>query len=287
MMRLAKMTSFDLNASVIRPVLLLGLWAACFWPVYPSLLDTWLSHSDHSHGLLVPFISLAFVWQKRTELMAAKSTTAPLGAAILFASLGIYLISLLGGIAFTARLMIVFSLAGLVLFQFGKDIFRMMVFPIFFLAFMIPIPVALLNKISLPLQMFATVISEHIVRALSIPVYREGNMLYFAQTQLEVAEACSGIRSITALVMISTVFVYISNLSWSRRWILLVSAIPIALIANILRVAGTGILAHFYGARVARGFLHEFSGMAVFAFGLILLYFLFQLLNRNKSPSAP
>ncbi len=215
--------------------------------------------------------------------MAAPSTISPLGAVIFFASLGVYLISLLGGIAVTARLMMVFSLAGLILFQFGREIYRLMAFPVFFLLFMVPIPVALLNKISLPLQMFATVVSEHIVRGLYIPVYREGNMLYFAQTQLEVAEACSGIRSITALVMLSTVFVYISNLSWNKRWLLLILAIPIALFANIMRVAGTGILAHFYGARVARGFLHEFSGMAVFAFGFVLLYLLFRLLERSNA----
>lgn len=277
------MRRFDLKTSSIRPVLLLALWAACFWPVYPSLVGAWLGHSDNSHGLLVPLISLAFVWRKRAELMAAPRSTAPLGAALLFISLGAYLISLLGGIAFTARLMMVFSLAGLILFQFGKEVFRLVAFPVFFLLFMIPIPVSIVGKVSLPLQMFATVVSEHIVSSLSIPVYREGNMLYFAQTQLEVAEACSGIRSITALVMLSTVFVYISNLSWNRRWVLLIAAIPIALIANVIRVAGTGILAHFYGSGVARGFLHEFSGMAVFAFGLFLLYMLFRLLERNST----
>lgn len=275
------MGRIDLRAAT-RLFLLLSLWAACFWPVYPHLVQTWLSHSDHSHGMLVPFISLVFVWQKRAELMSTPSSTAPLGAVILFASLAFYLLSLLGGIAVTSRLMMVFSLAGLVLFQYGKPIFRLVAFPIFFLVFMIPVPIAIIGRISMPLQMFATIVSEHIIRALSIPVYREGNMLYFVQTQLEVADACSGIRSITALLMLSTVFVYISKLSWPRRSILLASAIPVALFANIVRVAGTGVLAHFYGARVAQGFLHEFSGMAVFAFGLILLYLLFRLLERRQ-----
>lgn len=275
------MTNFDLRAAA-RLFLLLTLWAACFWPVYPPLVETWLSHSDHSHGLLVPFISLAFVWQKRAELMSTSSSTAPFGVVILFASLAFYLLSLLGGIAVTSRMMMVFSLAGLVLFQYGKPIFRLVAFPVFFLLFMIPVPVSIIGKISMPLQMFATIVSEHIIRAFSIPVYREGNMLYFVQTQLEVADACSGIRSITALLMLSTVFVYISSLPWTRRSILLASAIPIALAANILRVAGTGILAHFYGARVAQGFLHEFSGMAVFAFGLLLLYLVFRVLEHRQ-----
>ena len=108
-------------------------------------------------------------------------------------------------------------------------------------------------------------------------------MLYFAQTQLEVAEACSGIRSIVSFTVLSVIFAYLLDKGWSRRIILLLSAIPLALFANIVRVSGTGILAHFYGSRIARGFLHEFSGLAVFGFGFVLLLGEYILLNRVSS----
>ena len=148
---------------------------------------------------------------------------------------------------------------------------------------MVPVPDSILNIVAFPLQLFATKISSHIIAALSIPVYREGNMLYFVQTQLEVAEACSGLRSIMALTMLSVIFVYLLDKGWLRKVILLASAIPLALIANIIRVSGTGILAHFHGEKVARGFLHEFSGLAVFAFGFILLFLEYSLLNKSGS----
>jgi exosortase len=129
----------------------------------------------------------------------------------------------------------------------------------------------------------ATKVSAALIQNCSIPVYREGNMLYFVQTQLEVAEACSGIRSIMALTMLSLVFCYLSRDGWWRKALLIAAAVPIALLGNIVRVTGTGILAHFYGDQVAKGFLHEFSGLVVFAFGLVLLFAVFTVANKKKA----
>ena len=103
-------------------------------------------------------------------------------------------------------------------------------------------------------------------------LYQEGNMLYFAETQLEVAQACSGIRSIITLFMLSIIFVYLLEKSFWAKVILIVSSIPVALLVNIVRVTGVGVLAHFYGPKVAQGFLHDFSGFLVFFFGLMVLY---------------
>ncbi|MFC1884338.1 exosortase A [Thermodesulfobacteriota bacterium] len=262
--------------------ILIILWAIAFYPVYPILVDTWLSHSNHSHGLLVPFISAYFIWQKRESLKKIKVSTSNLGLVILVLSMVFYIISFTGGIALAQRLMIVTSLAGLILFTMGRDVFRQLAFPILFLFFMVPVPDTIVGMVSFPLQLLATKISAFLIGVLSIPVYREGNMLYFAQAQLEVAEACSGIRSITSLTMLSFIFVYISDTGWIKKFILVASAIPIAFIANIMRVTGTGVLAHFYGEQVARGFIHEFSGLAVFAFGFILLLIEYRLLSKSK-----
>jgi exosortase len=146
---------------------------------------------------------------------------------------------------------------------------------------MIPVPDTLILMVSFPLQLFATKLSHFVIQAFSIPALREGNMLYFAQTQLEVAEACSGLRSMMAYIMLSFLFAYMMDRNWRKRFILVLSAIPLALFANIVRVTGTGILAHCYGSQVARGFLHEFSGLAVFAFGFVLLFLEYSLLNRT------
>lgn len=266
----------------LKSILLLVMWFVVFSPIIPELYRVWLNHSNNSHGILVPFVSLYFIWQKRDELKKATISSSYLGAVLLLASMAVYLLSLAGNVAFVSRLMMVVSLSGLVLYLFGKEIFYVISFPLLFLLFMVPVPDSFISIVSLPLQLFASNISSTIISAFSIPVYREGNMLYFVQTQLEVAEACSGIRSIVSLTMLSVIFIYLSRRGIGWKAVLGLSAIPIALVANIIRVTGTGILAHHFGDSVAKGFLHEFSGLAVFAFGFFVLYCEYSLLNKMK-----
>jgi exosortase A len=267
----------------IKTTILLLFWVVVFCPIYPELVRDWFGHSDNSHALLVPFISLFFVWQRKDQLQSCRIDSSAWGGVLLAISLLAYVASYAGGLAFPARIAMVFSLIGLVWFCFGNAFIRILAFPLGFLLFMVPVPYSLINLVSMPLQLMATKVSAAFIQNCSIPVYREGNMLYFVQTQLEVAEACSGIRSIMALTMLSLVFCYLSRDGWWRKALLIAAAIPIALLGNIVRVTGTGILAHFYGDQVARGFLHEFSGLVVFAFGLVLLFAVFTVANRKKA----
>lgn len=267
----------------LRIAMLLITWVATFSPIYPELVRDWLGHSDNSHAILVPFISLFFIWKRKNELQSTPFDGSAWGVIILGASLLAYIASYGGGLVFPARVAMVASLFGLVWFCFGIGFIRILAFPICFLLFMVPVPSSLLSFASMPLQLMATRISASLIGSCSIPVYREGNMLYFVETQLEVAEACSGIRSIVSLTMLSLVFCYLSREGWLRKVLLVAVAIPIAILANIVRVTGTGVLAHFYGDRVAKGFLHEFSGLVIFAFGFALLFAVFFLTNRNKA----
>jgi exosortase len=267
---------------MLKIVLLAVLWGLVVSPVVPPMVQTWLSHSDNSHAMLVPLISLYFAWDKRKELAKVQAAGSFWGGVLLTVSLLVYLVCYVGGVAFVARLMIVSSLIGLVWNCFGSQALRVLAFPLGFLVFMVPVPDSLLGLVSFPLQMQATRISAWIIQMCSIPVYREGNMLYFVQTQLEVAEACSGIRSIMALTMLSVLLAYLSSNTWWRKAFLVVCAIPIAMLANILRVSGTGILAHFFGDKVARGFLHEFSGLVVFIFGFLVIISLSRLLELTS-----
>lgn len=268
---------------LIEGAILLGLWAASFIPVYPRLFHAWLNNPEDSHGILVPLISVYLIWQKRDKIIGARISSSNWGVAILAISMGCYVLSFAGGIEVGARCMIVGSLAGLVLLCAGKEFFKLVCFPVLFLFFMVPVPDSIEGLVSFPLQLFATDVARFVIQGVSIPVYQEGNMLYFAQTQLEVAEACSGLRSIVSLTMLSVLFAYMLNKGWRRKIVLLISAIPLAIFVNVVRVSGTGILAHYFGSRVARGFMHEFSGMAVFAFGFLLLFGEFLLLNRTAS----
>jgi len=270
---------FSINTKS-KTAILLALWAAAFISVYPELWSTWINHSNNSHGILVPIITFFLIWQKRDQLYKAQIANCKWGAVILIFSMLLYILSYVGSVAVIARIMIVSSLIGLVLYNFGTAIFSIIKFPILYLFFMVPVPSTIYSLAALPLQIFATKVSTFIIKALSIPVYREGTMLYFAQTHLEVAEQCSGLRSMTSFIMLSFLFAYMMDRIWWKRIIIVLSSIPLAIFANIIRVTGTGILANYYGGKVARGFLHEFSGLAVFAFGFILLFIEFSILSK-------
>jgi len=265
----------------LKMLSLMLFWLALFAPIYPGMVQDWLSNSDNSHGFIVPFVAGYFAWDRKNRMNSSTIESSMYGCIALFLVLGVYVLSFFGGLVFPARVAMVLALFGLIWCMLGNEIIRIMAFPVLFLLFMIPVPYSLINLVSGPLQLFATKISANLIATCSIPVFREGNMLYFVSTQLEVAEACSGIRSIIALSMLAVAFASISPAGWKSKAILILSAIPVAMLANIIRVTGTGILAHFFGDKVARGFLHEFSGIAIFVLGFVALFGIFTLINRK------
>jgi exosortase len=171
---------------------------------------------------------------------------------------------------------------GIILFLLGNDFFKTLLFPIAFLIFMIPIPSILMDRITFPMQLFASKVAANTLYLIGIPVLREGNVMLLANTSLEVAEACSGIRSLISLLTLSVVFAYLTQKVTWKRVILVLSTFPIAIIANAARVSGTGILAHRYGDRVAQGFFHGFSGWILFVVAFVCLFVIGALLSKIK-----
>ena len=261
---------------------LILIWAALFAPIVPEMVREWMGHSDNSHGFIVPLVTGYFIWDRREQLKSAAVGSSWWGGILLFLSLALYVLSYAGGLAFPARVAMIIALFGLIWCTMGNEIIKLLAFPVLFLLFMIPVPYSLLNLVSGPLQLLATKISANLIGACSIPVFRDGNMLYFVSTQLEVAEACSGIRSIMSLSMLAFAFASMSHAGWKGKAVLILSATPIAMVANIIRIAGTGILANFFGDKVARGFLHEFSGIVIFIFGFMALSGIYTLINREQ-----
>jgi exosortase len=272
------------EASSGGPLVWIALLAAAaglvFLPTLQALWQTWMTDSENSHGLLVPLITAWLIWSRRSELEKPEAPSYA-GLALLVAGLLLYLGGTVGFVQLMASVGVVTSLAGLAWFNLGTRPFRRVAFAFGFLLFAIPVPISVTSLIAFPLQIFATKVSAAVVGMLSIPVYREGNMLYFTNTQLEVAEACSGIRSMMAFLMLGTLFAYLTRGTILRRLLLVALAIPLSVVMNIVRVSGTGILASIYGDSVAQGFLHEFSGLAVFAVGFALMAGLHVLLDRG------
>jgi exosortase len=247
-------------------------FASVYWHVLVKLVSDWYNDDNYSHGFLIVPVAAYFAWERRARLKEAAQNPSVLGLALVVGSIGVLLAGILGSELFLTRISIIGALTGMVLFLWGWRHLRILAFPIAFLLLMIPIPAIIFNNIAFPLQLLASRFGETIMGAADVPVLREGNVLILANTTLEVAEACSGIRSLVSLLTLAIVLGYFSDRRLWVRTTVALSSIPVAVLTNGLRVAGTGIAAHKFGPAAAEGFFHEFSGWLVFvaAFALTL-----------------
>lgn len=252
----------------------------CYAPVLMALVKNWNSDGDMGHGFFVPIVSGYIAWQKRHELAKFRPRPNWWGLAVVgYAAVQLY-IATLGAELFLARTAFVLSIIGIVLLLGGTRYVRILAFPLFLLFFMVPIPQVIYNRITFPLQMIATRAAEMALSFLGIPVLREGNVLDLPQQQLNVVEACSGIRSLLSLSFLSLVYGYFAERRAWMRALLFVLTIPIAIVANANRVTLTGILAE-YKPELAEGFFHEMSGWVIFMAALLILIALHQIVSRG------
>lgn len=273
--------------TVLAVTAILAALVALYWQVFARLFDAWTNDGNYSHGWLIIPLAAYFAWERRGRLLAAPVRPSLFGLVVIVGSMGVLLAGLLGAELFLSRISIVGTVAGIVLFLYGWAHLRVLVFPLAFLLLMIPIPSIIFNQIAFPLQLLASQFGEFCMTTARIPVLREGNVLILATTTLEVAEACSGIRSLISLITLGLVFGYFSD---SRVWVrtaIVASAIPVAIVANGMRVAGTGIAASWYGPKAAEGFFHDFSGWAVFAVAFVLMLAIHRLIVRLAPQRQP
>jgi len=252
--------------------ILVPLLIAVYAGILPSLVVDWGEDPNYSHGFLVPLISGWFVWQRRLELKAAAIRPANAGLAVIFGSLALLVVGTAGTEYFTMRSSLVFLLAGIVLYLFGWAVLKILALPIGFLLFMVPLPYIVYDAAAFPLKLFISKVSVFVLKAMGVIVWREGNIIMFPETILEVADACSGLRSLMSLAALAVALAFLSQKTAIKRTLLILSALPIAIFTNMLRVIATGFLAQYYGAAAAEGFFHEFAGMAVFVLAMVLLF---------------
>lgn len=275
-----------------KQLLFAGLCAAGFlflyWNVLQKLVHDWSVDENYSHGFLVIPMAAYLAWERRGKFKRSIGRGSLWGLAAVLCSIALLIVGVLGAEVFTTEMSMIGTLAGMVLFLCGWRALHVMLFPIAFLVLMVPIPSIIFNQVAFPLQLMASQFAESGLAALHIPVLREGNVIHLANSTLEVAEACSGIRSLISLITLGIMYGYFLE---DRQWIRVMIAfatIPAAILANGFRVAGTGAAAHYIGPEMAEGFLHTFSGWLVFVASVIMLFAAHRFLLRlaRLRPSA-
>lgn len=252
-------------------VLVAGALAFAYSTISAGLIRQWETDDNYSHGFIVLPLAIWFAWQRRTTIHDLMPRPSVAGLFVVLGSLLLLVAGTLGAELFLSRVSLIGVVAGIVLFLFGPKHLRALAFPIAFLLLMIPLPAIVFNKIAFPLQLFASRAGAAVLDLARVPVLREGNVLVLPRQVLDVAEACSGIRSLVSLL---TLAIVLGEFALRQRWtrvVLATAAIPVAIGANALRVAGTGLASHYWGPAAASGFFHEFSGFVMFGAAFVAL----------------
>ncbi len=269
----------------------IGLFTRLFWNNLDHFYYAWTTDENYSHGFLVPLISLYFAG------LVARGGPAPLkagqwlGTLLLSIALLVRLVTIPLPIPFLGDIAFLIGLAGMFTLLCGTTALGRYWFSFFFLIFMVPLPIALYSKIASPLQLLASRVASTVMNATGLPVLCEGNRMTLpGGLQLFVAEACSGMRQLTGFLALTTAVAYMTTRPFWYRVIIMISALPIALSANIARVMLTGYIMHYANPRFALGTYHVLEGLLMMGFGLLLLHcecgvldHVFQMVARRRS----
>ena len=256
---------------VLAGAIVVGAFVSLYYHILIRLVHDWGTDGNYSHGFLVVPIAAYLIWERRAMLKATELQPRNSGLLVVVASLAVLTAGVLGSELFLSRVSMLGVLAGSILFVAGWQYLRILSFPLGMLLITIPLPAIIFNQVAFPLQLLASRFGAAALGAAGVPVLREGNLMVLANTTLEVAEACSGMRSLMSLLTLGVVIGYFSDQRTWVRVLLSLATIPIAIFTNACRVAGTGIAAHYVGPQAAEGFLHSFSGWLVFVMALMLV----------------
>jgi len=244
-----------------------------YCPILIWMWDRWFARdSYYSHGILIPFVTGYLIWQQKDELKKIPLKSSALGIPLVILGLVIYLISSPLRIYFSAGFSLLIVIFGLALHFYGTSIVRLIVFPLFFLVFMMPLPQVIIVNISFKMKLFAAEIATGVLNNIGFQAVREGSIISMRHTQVIVDDVCSGLRSLISLTALGSIFAYWLKGSLYKRILLFLTTIPIAVITNVCRVIILASISEIWGSKYVEGFVHDATGYLIFVLAFILLY---------------
>jgi exosortase len=262
-----------------RALLLGATVLLLYFPVLRLLVRQWWDDPNYSHGFLVPVFCAYVLWECRRELLKLAPAPTSAGVLVLLGSIAVLFLGSLGAELFLARVSLLGVIIGLLLFLHGWPVVKRTMFPLSALLLMIPIPAVIYNQIVFPLQLLASRLAAATLQVIQIPVFREGNILVLPNARLEVAEACSGIRSLMSLLTIAVIYGYLSESRTWVRWVLCLLIVPIAVLSNSARVVFAAAGSEYIGMSAVEGTSHFLSGIFLFLVAIMMLMACHKLLR--------
>ncbi len=261
----------------VLPVALLGL---IYGEGIAFMVRKWAVDENYGHGFFVPLISLYLIWQRREAIRKRGGEGSLWGVAAVLISLGLYFIGELATLYPLVHLSLWGVVVGLVVAAVGPGGAKVIAFPLFYLLAMIPLPDFLYQGLSGQLQLISSALGVGCLQFVGVTAFREGNVIDLGPIQLQVVEACSGLRYLFPLAALALICAYLFRDRMWKRVALFLSSFPIAIFLNGFRIGMTGLLVEFYGKGTAEGFFHQFSGWLLFVASLTILFAEMALLRR-------
>ena len=259
------------------------LLMVAYLPTLNWLVHRWTApESYYGHGFLIPLVSLYIAWSRRELLSKTKVSTDIAGLIIVAGGLLVHIACALLKIYFLSGFTFVFVLYGLILFCFGREITRNLIFPVFFLFVMIPLPLVLISNLTVKLKLFVAQVATFILNRIGFPSIRDGNIIRMPNSYTEVEAPCSGLRSLVSLITLGLLFSYAIKISYLKKGLLFLSSIPIAMATNVIRVTALSAVNDLYGEKIAMGFFHDFSGFLMFGIAFVCLYLVSRMLEGAR-----
>lgn len=268
------------------------LFIGLFYSSHTVMIKQWDS-DDYNYAYLIPAVILYLIWEKRSSLPKIPSSPSWYGAISVVAGIIFYLIGELGGEYYTLYLSSWLLLVGVCWVHLGWQKLKSIAFPLFFIPTMFPLPNFINTKITLKLQLISSQLGVGMIQLYGLSAYRVGNVIDLGFTQLQVVEACSGLRYLIPLLVLGILLAYFIKAALWKKVVLVISTIPISIFTNSFRIAMTGILYKSWGQKAAEGFFHDFSGWTIFLFSLGMLLAELWILKyvwgraQSKEPTVP
>jgi exosortase D (VPLPA-CTERM-specific) len=251
-----------------------------------ELITRWDKQEEYSHGYLLPFLTVYFIWQQRNELRQSEFSPSWLGFWLIIIAIIISLIGEISALFILVHYAFIVILLGIALTVMGQTAVKPLLIPLALLIFAIPLPYFLEASLSAQLQLLSSQLGVNFIRWCQIPVYLEGNVIDLGNYKLQVIEACSGLRYLFPLMSIGFICAYLFHTSIWKRVFIFITTIPITLLMNSFRIGITGLLVNQWGTKIAEGFLHDFEGWVIFMICFALLIVEMSILTKIGSKQS-
>ena len=244
-----------------------------FYDGIEVMVEWWNTREEYSHGMMIPLITLFLLWQKNHLLEQIEFDGSWWGVAITFVGVSAFLIAELGGVWTVIMYSFLLTLYGVLLSLSGARAFKVVLIPLLILVFMLPLPNFIYNDLSNQLQLISSQLGVAVIRLFGISVYLEGNIIDLGVYQLQVVEACSGLRYLFPLMSLGCIAAYFFTGAMWKKVVIFISTIPITVLMNSFRIGVIGVTVEYWGIEMAEGFLHDFEGWVVFmsCIGILIL----------------